>query len=78
MTIEELAVISQREYESIRNEMTTREELKTTEGNILRAIESIGLQLAGYASRWNSEFDNLTDNVQAIEHRVNRLERSNN
>jgi hypothetical protein len=77
MTIEELAVLSQREYESIRDEMATREELRAAEGTILRAIEGIGLQLAAYASRWSSEFDNLTDNVQATEHRVNLLERSN-
>lgn len=69
MTIEELIVISQREYETIRNEMATREELRATEGNILRAIEGIGLQLAGYESRWNGDLDNLTDTVQAIERR---------
>jgi len=77
MTIEELAASSQREYESTRNEMATRAELKVVEGNILRAIEGLGLQLGDYASRWNGEFDNLTDAVQAIEHRVNLLERSN-
>lgn len=76
MTMEELAAISRREYEDIRNEMATQEELKATEGNILRAIEGIGQQLSLYASRWNGEFENLADSVEAIEHRVSRLERS--
>jgi len=76
MTIDELAIRSQREYESIRNEMVTREELKATEATILHAIEGIGRQLAVYASRWNGEFENLSDNVRSIEQRVNRLERS--
>lgn len=77
MTIEELAAISRREYESIRNEMATREELKAAETNILRAIDGIGRQLAIYASRWNGEFENLSDSVRSMDQRVDRLERSN-
>jgi len=75
MTIEELAVVSQREFESIRNEMATREELKTIEQTILRAVEGLGFQLAGYASRWSDEFDRLSDRIQDIGNRVNRQER---
>jgi hypothetical protein len=61
MTIEELAAISQREYESIRNDMATRGELKAMEGAILRSLEGIGLQLSVYDSRWSNEFDRLHD-----------------
>jgi hypothetical protein len=69
MTIEELSISSQREFESIRNDMATREELKATEGNILRAIERMEDRLSVYASRWNGEFERLTDNVRTIESR---------
>ena len=65
--IEELASFSQREFESIRNEMATREELKAAEDNILRAIERLGVRLSVYASRWNDEFERLADNVRNIE-----------
>ena len=69
MTIEELAAASQRELESIRNEMATREELKATEDNILRAIERLGDRISVYASRWNNEFERLTDTVRNLETR---------
>lgn len=70
MTIEELAAVSQREFESIRNEMATREELKAAEDNILRAIEHLGVRLSVYASRWNDEFELLADDVRNIESRI--------
>jgi hypothetical protein len=70
MTIDELAIVSQREFESIRNEMATREELKATEDNILRAIERLGDRVSVHASRWNTEFERLADNVQNIESRI--------
>ena len=74
MTIEELAATSQREYESIRNDMATREELKVTENSILTAIEHLGTQLSIYASRWNGEFDRLADNVHNLEIRIRARE----
>jgi len=70
MTIDELATQSQRELESIRNDMATREELKVMEGNILRAIERMDDRLSVYASRWNGEFERLTDNVRGLESRL--------
>jgi hypothetical protein len=70
MTIEELSVSSQREFEIIRNEMATREELNVMEGNILRAIERMDDRLSVYASRWNGEFERLTDNVRGLESRL--------
>jgi len=70
MTIEELAAVSQREYESIRNEMVTRAQLKFTENNILNAIEHLGTRLAIYASLWNDEFERLADNVRNLESRI--------
>ena len=70
MTIEELASFSQRELESIRNEMATRGELRIMERTILRAIEGVGSHLSSYASRWNSEFDRLSERVGELENRV--------
>ena len=70
MTMDEVMTLSQREFESIRNEMVTREELKATEENILRAIERIGDRLSIYASRWNNEFESLADKVQNLENRI--------
>jgi len=70
MTIEELSTTSRHEFESIRNEMATREELKATEDNILRAIERLGDRLSVYASRWNNELERLMDNVRNLETRV--------
>jgi len=70
MTIEELYGFSQREFESIRDEMATREELKAAEGNILRAIGHLDDRLSVYASRWNGEFERLTDNVRSLEGRL--------
>jgi len=67
MTIDELAALSQREYESIRNEMATREELKAAEDNILRAIEHLGARLSVHASRWDNEFERLADNLHNLQ-----------
>ena len=74
MKIKELAAISQREFESIRNEMATREELKSTEGAILRAIEGVGVQLSQHALHWNAEFERLSDQVQDIGNRLKLVE----
>jgi hypothetical protein len=70
MTIDELAAVSHREFESIRNEMATREELNSAEDNILRAIERLGDRVSVYASRWNNEFERMADNVHNIESRI--------
>jgi len=70
MTIEELSVLSQHEFENIRNEMATREELKAAEDMILRAIERLGDRLSVYAARWNNDFERLADNVRNLESRI--------
>jgi len=75
MTIDELAAFSQREYESIRNEMATREELRAAETSILHAIEGVGLQLSTFSSRWSDEFDRLTERVDDIGIQIKVLER---
>lgn len=75
MTFEELAATSQHEFENVRREMATKEELRATEATILRAIESVDLHLASYASRWNEDFDSLDDHVGQIEGRVVMLEK---
>jgi hypothetical protein len=69
MTIDELVAVSQREFEIIRNEMATREELQATEENILRAIEHLGDRLSVYAARWNNDFEHLADKVHNLESR---------
>jgi hypothetical protein len=70
MTIEELSVFSQYEFEDIRNRMATREELNAIEHNILSAIDRIDNRLAVYASRWNGEFERLCDSIQSLESRL--------
>jgi hypothetical protein len=70
MTIDELAAVSQREFESIRNEMATREELKTTEDNIIRAIERLEDRVSVYASRWNNDFERMADSIHNMESRI--------
>ena len=72
MTIEELAAFSQRELESIRDEMATRAEVRSMEGTILRAVEGVGQQLASYASRLSGEFERLSDRVHGLENRIIR------
>ena len=74
MTIEELVSASHREFESIRNEMANRDELKATQSTILKAIEGLGLQLSRYDARWGAEFDRLSDRVDDIGSRVHGLE----
>jgi len=76
MTLEELAVLAQHEFESIRRDMVTKAELEATEANILRAIESLGRQVSTYSSEWNDLFERLDDRFERLENRVERLERS--
>jgi hypothetical protein len=69
MTIDDLATISHSQFEGLRREMATREELKATETVLLRALEGLGVQIAGYASRWDIEFDRLAGQVQELRDR---------
>jgi hypothetical protein len=75
MTLEELAAASQHEFESLRSEMATKGELRGVEGTILRAIGTVDLHVASYASRWNDDFDGLDDRMRQIESRVTILEK---
>lgn len=70
MTVEEFSVWSQGEFENIRNEMATREDLKATEETILRAIERVSDRLTVYATRWNNDFERLSDSVRNLESRL--------
>ena len=76
MTIDELTVASQREFQAIRSEMATKEDLRSSETNILRAIEGIDLKISSYASRWTEDFAKLHDWVQELDSRVKFLEKT--
>ena len=76
MTIDELAAASQREFESIRSEMATKEGIHQMETNILHAIEGIDLKMSAYASRWTEDFSKLHDWVQELDNRVKFLEKT--
>jgi len=69
MDIDQLATLLQRELECLRDEMTTREELKAVEGKILRAIDGLSSELSRYTARWNGDFERLSDRIHDIDHR---------
>jgi len=70
MTIDELAAISQHEFQNLRREMATKEDLRESQSTILRAIETLDLHLANYASRWDEDFERLDKCVQDLDHRM--------
>lgn len=74
MDNDQLAALLQREFESFRAEMATREELKATEGNILRAIEGLGVQLSQNAAQWSTHFERLSDHVHDLAGQLTKLE----
>ena len=76
MTIDELAASTQREFTAIRSEMATKEDLRNSEGHILRAIEGIDMKMSAYASSWTEDFSKLHDWVQEIDNRVRFIEKS--
>jgi len=76
MTLEELTVVAQHEFESIRRDMATKDELRTTEANILRAIESVDRHLLTYSSYWGDHLDRLDNQLAGIEKRVDFLEKT--
>jgi hypothetical protein len=75
MTIDDLAVAAQGEFETIRSEMATKEELKSSTKEILRAIESIDGHLSAYVSLWNEDFAKLRGLTQELDSRVRFLEK---
>jgi hypothetical protein len=75
MTLDELAAASQHEFESIRREMATKEDLRAVGASILRAIENVDRHLKSYASRRDDELGALDDHMQQIENRVAILEK---
>jgi hypothetical protein len=70
MDIDHLASLWQHDFDTIRAEMATRAELRAIEGNILRAIDNLGIQLSQHASRWNDDCERLSDRVQNVENRI--------
>lgn len=75
MTIDDFAVAAQQEFDTIRSEMATKEELKETRTEILRAIEGIDVHLSAYMSRGNDDFAKLHDWVKELDSRVKFLEK---
>ena len=75
MTLEELAILAQHEFESIRRDMVTKAELKATEINVLRAIKNLDLHLSTYVSQWKDHFERVDDELKEFEIRVDLVER---
>ena len=75
MTIDELAVAAQEEFQAIRSEMATKEELKETKTEILRAIEALDIHLSAFASRSNEDVAGLNGSVHELDGRVRLLEK---
>jgi hypothetical protein len=75
MTIDDLASAAQKEFETIRNEMATKKELKETTTEILRAIEALDVHLSAYASRTNEDVEALQGSVNELDGRVRVLEK---
>lgn len=57
MTIDDLAAATQQEFQAIRDEMATKDDIKT----VLRAIEGIDMHISAYASHWTEDFAKLHD-----------------
>jgi hypothetical protein len=74
MTLEELAVVAQHEFESLRRDMATKEELRAAETNILRAIEGVDRHLLAHSSYWGDQVGQLDHRLQRIDKRVTLLE----
>lgn len=75
MTIDDLAAATQQEFQAIRSEMATKEELKETKTEILRAIEGVDMHLSAYASRSSEDIAKLQESVQELDGRVRVLEK---
>ena len=77
MTIDDLAAAAEQEFHAIRSEMATKDELKETKTEILRAIENLDVHLSAYASRSNDDVSNLHDSVRELDGRIRLLEKKN-
>jgi predicted RecB family endonuclease len=75
MTIDDLAIATQQEFQAIRSEMATKEELKETKTEILRAVEALDVHLSAYASRSSEDIAKLQESVQELDGRVRVLEK---
>ncbi len=76
MTLEELSILAQYEFERIRREMVTKTELKATEINILRAIENLDHHLLTYASQWNGQFEQVDEQLEEFRSRLDLVDKS--
>lgn len=71
MTIDDLAQAAEQEFQTIRKEMATKDDIKT----LLHAIEGIDLHLSAYASHWSEDFTKLHDWVQELDGRLRIVEK---
>jgi hypothetical protein len=76
MTLEELVVVAQHGLEAIRRDMATKDELTTTESNILRSIEKLDCHLLTLSYQWNGHIERIEDQLAGLERRVNVLEKT--
>jgi hypothetical protein len=71
MTIDDLAAAAQQEFQAIRSEMATKDDIKT----VLHAIEGIDMHLSAHSSRWSEDFSKLHDWVQELDGRLRVIEK---
>lgn len=74
MDLNELAALMQRNHESLRSEMVSRDEMRATEASILQVIEGLGVQMAHYAAQWSSDYERLSDRVDDLGGHIAKLE----
>lgn len=77
MTIDDFAAAAQEEFQAIRGEMVTKQELKETTTDILRAIEGVDVHLSAYASHWSDDVEKLHELARELDSRVRFLEKPN-
>ena len=67
MTIDDLTLVTQQEFQHVEERFDRMEEIM---GTILHAVENIDVRLSVYASRWDDDFSSLDEKVEEIDGRV--------
>jgi len=73
MTIDDLAIATQREFQEVRKEMGEMENRILRE--VLRAIDRVDAHLSAFMSRSNDDTEKLRESVNEHEGRLRILER---
>jgi hypothetical protein len=67
MAIEMLAETVLREFESIRNEMATQEDISAVQSTIRQSFETVGRQISGLTVKWDDEHSRIADRIRDLE-----------